>query len=399
MSEFNEEALVPFMKMLQGLSQSTQNKTQMIQCFSIVERYLANDSRLYSSIMKDERNALGDAGTKSSKQSVANLQSMHSELSQKMNIENMIIDNLVKVEMASPYSLLKFVFDMGAPDVRISYNKIEIQYSNEYQKVEIPNEYLEVYQNMVMHAINCITFTAGTKFDVSNAVVDANLEGIRFNIVHAALNSIVRFPIITARQQIINSMRMGDSYLNSVTSSDKHREVIRNMAKSGTFMIFGTTGSGKTTLLKYIAREKASNEPNLITIEDTAEIFAPVTMALVRNNDNSIHDLFIASLRQNPSSVFVGESRDDTVVDILEAALTTNCASTLHATSLQKAFERILFMSMPRHIEIDAVRALILAAVDVFVYMDAYQVSKVYIRKPHAVYRPGEPLVNLYEEV
>lgn len=95
----------------------------------------------------------------------------------------------------------------------------------------------------------------------------------------------------------------------------------------------GITGSGKTTLLRWFLSKKKDNMSNLITIEDVDELKIPGATGFVRNTETSISELFVNSLRQAPSSLVIGEARDEVLLDILEAGLVFPSFTTLHSNT------------------------------------------------------------------
>ena len=136
-----------------------------------------------------------------------------------------------------------------------------------------------------------------------------------------------------------------------------------------------------TTLLKYMGNYDLANKRNLCTIEDTPELNIDVPIKMITNNHYKIKDLFKATLRQNPSHLIVGETRTDEIVDILESSLTFSCLTSIHANSFERAVQRIVFMSMPRHIPPQTILDLINASVDCFIHMKDRKVEGMWIKK------------------
>lgn len=313
-------------------------------------------------------------------------------LNQKGGITRELIEFL-KLELSSTFGIFSVLTRSHYSDVIITAHRITLS-SHLYGKsvVNIPQESLAVYQYLVMHMINNVIFYNGKKFDPGNAILDAQMEGVRFNVTHACLNTLDNFPVVVMRIQVMgndrnktNSLIANEKkYLDGIGASGEQRKVLEECSMKKNFFIFGTVGSGKTVLLKYLANKNLDKKNNLCTIEDTAELFVPTNLALQTNQNYSIKDLFTASLRQNPSSLYIGETRTAEIVDILEAGLAFSIGSTIHATSLQKAIERIFFMSLPRHIDRESVMSLIVASVDVFIFMDKLKLKGMWEKDSNA---------------
>lgn len=313
-------------------------------------------------------------------------------LNQKGGITRELIEFL-KLELSSTFGVFSVLTRSHYSDVIITAHRITLS-SHLYGKsvVNIPQESLAVYQYLVMHMINNVIFYNGKKFDPGNAILDAQMEGVRFNVTHACLNTLDNFPVVVMRIQVMgndrnktNSLIANEKkYLDGIGASEEQRKVLEECSMKKNFFIFGTVGSGKTVLLKYLANKNLDKKNNLCTIEDTAELFVPTNLALQTNQNYSIKDLFTASLRQNPSSLYIGETRTAEIVDILEAGLAFSIGSTIHATSLQKAIERIFFMSLPRHIDRESVMSLIVASVDVFIFMDKLKLKGMWEKDSNA---------------
>jgi len=212
---------------------------------------------------------------------------------------------------------------------------------------------------------------------------------MRFNVAHNALNAQQNGrPIISIRKQIIKSSSGintdSDSYINSIGLSDNQKNFVNNISMNGSYCIFGETGSGKTTLLKYMGGYRINEKRNLITIEDTPELFLPINIAYLTNDNFRIQDLFKITLRENPSHVIVGETRGEEIVDILESALVFRCGTSIHADSLSKAIMRIVFMvkgSDLNSYNTDDINSLITSTMDGFIYMKNRKVEGIWKRK------------------
>lgn len=118
----------------------------------------------------------------------------------------------------------------------------------------------------------------------------------------------------------------------------------------GLFVVTGPTGSGKsTTLATMIDMINNSRNGHIITIEDPIEFVHPTARCIVNQvqvgrDAKSFNDALVASLRQDPDVILVGEVRDlDTIRTALRAAETGHLVfTTLHAGDCPGAIERMV---------------------------------------------------------
>lgn len=121
---------------------------------------------------------------------------------------------------------------------------------------------------------------------------------------------------------------------------------------SGLLLVTGPTGAGKSTtvasLIEYLNTEHTVPR-HIVTIEDPIEFFFPSKVCVIDQReigrDTRGYDIGLRSaLRQMPHTVFVGEMRDRTTMEIaLTAAETGNLiVSTLSTQSAAKTINRII---------------------------------------------------------
>ena len=141
---------------------------------------------------------------------------------------------------------------------------------------------------------------------------------------------------------------------------------------NGLVLVSGATGSGKsTTLATLIDRINQSHSCHVITIEDPIEYVHESARALVNQREVGPHavsfnNALVASLRQDPDVILVGEIRDvDTIHTAITAAETGHLVfTTVHAGDCVSTIERLVGV-FPAN-EQDAIRqqlALVLRAV------------------------------------
>ncbi|WP_336817524.1 CpaF family protein [Burkholderia gladioli] len=111
-------------------------------------------------------------------------------------------------------------------------------------------------------------------------------------------------------------------------------------------LLAGSTSAGKTALLNALEAEIPDDE-RLIVIEDTTELILerPNFLQLEANLDRgiSIAQLLRLALRMRPDRIFVGEVRDGTAYDLMDALNTGHSGSggTLHADTAPDALIRL----------------------------------------------------------
>ena len=299
-----------------------------------------------------------------------------------INTSDPYLETLIRLEANTPYTIFNYILRENFSDILIYNDGYVLTNGGKEERVNIPEELTYTYRLFVTHFIENVVFLSSQKFDTANAILDAEVDGFRFNIIHKTLN-VSEFHTMVIRKQIVESTAnaVNSGYIESVGASEKQIEVLHKFAKEGNIIIFGETGSGKTTLLRYLGSYDIENKRNLITIEDTQELNIKVPIATITNHHFDIKDLFTASLRQHPSHVIIGETRTDEIVDILEASLTTNVMTTIHANSFVRAIQRIVFMSMKRHIDPEQILSLINASVDCFIYMKNRKIEEIWTHK------------------
>ncbi|MCI5588653.1 MAG: CpaF family protein [Lachnospiraceae bacterium] len=214
----------------------------------------------------------------------------------------------------------------------------------------------------------------------ANPIVDVRLlDGSRVNIVlpPVALDG----PIITIRKfpdKPITMERLVE--IGSITN-----EAVSFMKKlvraKYNILISGGTGSGKTTFLNALSNYIPSDE-RIITIEDSAELQIQNVPNLVRletrnanvegKNEITIRDLIRSCMRMRPDRIIVGETRDASAFDMLQAFSTgaDGSLSTIHSNSARDSLRRLeTLVLMGKDIPVTAIRNNIASAIDISVQL------------------------------
>ncbi len=117
-------------------------------------------------------------------------------------------------------------------------------------------------------------------------------------------------------------------------------------APCGLLVIAGPTGSGKTTLAYTVTRELASEQTNVLSVEDPVEIDLPwVAQTAVRPAEGLTPPVLLrAILRQDPDVIYADSLGDrETISQVIQLALTGHLVvATMHAHDAVGAVQRLL---------------------------------------------------------
>lgn len=213
----------------------------------------------------------------------------------------------------------------------------------------------------------------------SNPIVDARLpDGSRVNIVLPPVA--IGGPTVTIRKFPKETMTM-ERLIEIGSITQEAADFLKKLVIAGyNIFISGGTGSGKTTFLNALSNYIPSYE-RIITIEDSAELQIRDIPNLVRlevknaniegKNPISIRDLIKASLRMRPDRIVVGEVRDASTIDMLQALNTGHCGmSTGHSNSPIDMLSRMETMVLlGSDIPLLAVRKQIASAIDIIIHL------------------------------
>lgn len=227
--------------------------------------------------------------------------------------------------------------------------------------------------------IQTIVAGANRIINESSPIVDARLkDGSRVNIVLPPIA--IGGPTVTIRKFPKETMTM-EKLVAIGSLTDEAAEFLKKLVIAGyNIFVSGGTGSGKTTFLNALS-DYVPSEERIITIEDSAELQIRNIPNLVRlevrnanvegKNEITVRDLIKSSLRMRPDRIIVGEVRDASSIDMLQALNTGhNGMSTGHSNSPTDMLSRLETMVLlGADIPLLAVRKQIASAIDIVIHL------------------------------
>ncbi len=235
----------------------------------------------------------------------------------------------------------------------------------------------------VRRVIERIVAPLGRRVNESSPMVDARLaDGSRVNIVipPIALNGAT----ITIRKFARTPLTARDFIRRGAVTAEVMEFLRVCVLGRMNIIVTGGTGAGKTTLLNVLSGFIPDDE-RIITIENAAELQLQqehvVTLEsrppnIEGNNEISIRDLVVNSLRMRPNRIVVGECRSGETLDMLQAMNTGHDGSmtTIHANNPRDAMRRLETMVLMSGMELPvrAIREQIAGAVNLIVHVDRF---------------------------
>jgi len=227
--------------------------------------------------------------------------------------------------------------------------------------------------------IDKIVARVGRRVDESSPMVDARLpDGSRVNAVIPPLA--LDGSLLTIRKFSADPYQVND-LITFGSLTPRSAEFLEACVKGAlNIVVSGGTGAGKTTTLNVLSSFIPSDE-RIVTIEDAAELqlHQEHVLRLESRPSNiegkgsvSIRDLVRNALRMRPDRIVVGEVRDASALDMLQAMNTGHDGSicTVHSNSPRDTLSRIETMVLMAGMDLPmrAIREQIASAVDLVVH-------------------------------
>ncbi len=295
------------------------------------------------------------------------------------NLERSHLFNLIDNEINGYGPITELLEDKNITEIMVNApNEIYIEIDGQIIKDESISF---INDEHIIRTIQRLIEPIGRTIDATNPMVDARLlDGSRINAVIPPLST--KGPVITIRK-FKESMTHIDDLIRVGTLTPAMARFLDAAVKGKlNIIVCGGTGSGKTTLLNILSSFISSHE-RIITIEDAAElrlnqehVISLETRVTNYESDNeiTIRDLVINSLRMRPDRIIVGEVRGKEAFDMLQAMNTGHDGSltTLHANGPQDALNRLETMVLMSGLEIPikAIREYIVNAIDLVVNIE-----------------------------
>ena len=163
--------------------------------------------------------------------------------------------------------------------------------------------------------------------------------------------------LLDKSQQLITSETIGLIGTDLV----KYENLLKN--SSGVILVVGPTGSGKSTTMCAMLQELASEETNIMTLEDPVEYNIPGVNQCQINEKTGMTfaNGLRAILRQDPDIISVGEIRDgETGTIAIRSAITGHLVlSTLHTNDSVSAIDRLIDIGVEPYMIASALRGVI----------------------------------------
>ena len=226
--------------------------------------------------------------------------------------------------------------------------------------------------------IDKIVGRVGRRIDESSPMVDARLpDGSRVNAIIPPLA--VDCALLTIRKFAADPY-VADDLVSFGTMTRTVADLLEACVRGKlNILVVGGTGAGKTTTLNVLSGFIPEGE-RIVTIEDAAELqlHQQHVLRLESRPPNiegkgevTIRDLVRNALRMRPDRIVVGEVRDASALDMLQAMNTGHDGSicTVHANSPRDVLSRIETMVLMAGVDLPmrAIREQVASAIDLVV--------------------------------
>lgn len=233
----------------------------------------------------------------------------------------------------------------------------------------------------LVSALRVLAQYVGRPFDLEHPILEGRMpDGSR---VEAVLAPLAKGGAHVAIRRFQKDKLSVEQLVASGSLDHGAVEVLRALVEhKKNILVAGGTGTGKTSLLNVLTGFIPDHE-RVVVLEDARELMprsAHVVQLESRPADERgrgavpVRALFKATLRLRPDRIVVGEIRDGTALDLLQAMTSGHggCLSTLHASHPRDALTRLETMALMADVELPlrALRSQIASAVDIVVQIE-----------------------------
>lgn len=312
------------------------------------------------------------------KEAISMLAHEMSELLPQSELNNLIeemfleITSLGKIDKFYKDDNISEIMVNGPEEVWVEENgvitKTDVQFANDEELVQLAQK---------------IASSVGRSLNNSNPIVDARLpDGSRVHLVISPIS--MDGTIITIRKFKKERLTI-DDLIRFGSINEAGAKFLESLVRAkANIIVSGGTGSGKTTTLNIISNF-IPDEERVITIEDSAELQLsnPHVVRLESREANnegkgevSIRDLVKASLRMRPDRIVVGEVRDSTAYDLINAMNTGHdgSMSTVHSNGPIEAMTRLqnLVLEAGLNLPAQAIKTNLGQAIDIVIQVKRF---------------------------
>lgn len=199
------------------------------------------------------------------------------------------------------------------------------------------------------------------------------LDGSRFS---GAIPPLVASPIFSIRKRASRLITL-EEYVQQGVMTPFQRDILRSsVAEKKNIIVVGGTSSGKTTLTNALIAEIVAADPlaRIIIAEDTLELQCHAQNALFMRTVGNVTMTKILKqiLRLRPDRICIGEVRDKTALDLMDAWNTGHEGgiATLHASSASKGLSRLRGLISRNEAAPDNIEEVIAEAVHRIVFIE-----------------------------
>ena len=316
-------------------------------------------------------------------------------------IRGLIVGMVERESSATPLSLferealisdvINELFGLGPLEVLLRDPMVSDILVNRYNQVYVERDGKLAETDVVfkddrhlIQIIERIVSSIGRRIDESSPMVDARLaDGSRVNAIIPPLA--LDGPAMSIRRFRTDRLGAEDLVGRESWTEPMHEFLRAAVACRMNMIVSGGTGAGKTTLLNILSSFIGGTE-RVVTIEDAAEL-ALRQRHVVRletrpaniEGKGSVRarELVVNALRMRPDRIIVGEVRDASALDMLQAMNTGHDGSicTLHSNGPRDTLARMETMVLMAGMDLPmrAIREQVASAVDLIVHQTRFK--------------------------